>query len=150
MSKKEIEIPYANSKWLLRNPFCCCSYLSNFFEARSENEYGFRKPGLKTGWKNDNFGLKLGTHQEFSEVPPDPSVHCCHCPGDVAVCMCEVLAIPRNHGVGSVSFTTDCGLAFLARAFSFGVGNEFVLIMYVILSFLECSRVLKILFVCVA
>ena len=31
------EIPYANSKRILRDPFCCCSYLSNFLEARSEN-----------------------------------------------------------------------------------------------------------------
>ena len=47
--------------------------------------------------------------------------------------MCKVLAIPRNRGVGSVSFSTDFGLAFLVWAFSFGVGNEFVLIMHVII-----------------
>ena len=32
-----------------------------------------------------------------------------------------------------MSFSTDFGLAFLARAFSLGVGNEFVLTMYAII-----------------
>ena len=39
---------YANSKWILRNLFCCCSNLSN-----DDIGMDFRDaPGLKTGMKN--------------------------------------------------------------------------------------------------
>jgi len=48
-------------------------------EVRSENGYGFLRPGLKTGVENGIFGLKLGLdlemraahpHQNSKEYPP--------------------------------------------------------------------------------
>ena len=48
-------------------------------KVRSENGYGFLRPGLKTGVGNGFFGLKLGMdlemraahpHQKFQGVPP--------------------------------------------------------------------------------
>ena len=45
---------YANSKWMLRNSFCCCSNLSN-------NGIIFQRPGLKTGVKNDIFWSQIGS-----------------------------------------------------------------------------------------
>ena len=52
------------------------------YKVRSENGYGFLRPGLKTGVGNGIFfGLKLGldlemraahTHQKFQAVPPPP------------------------------------------------------------------------------
>ena len=57
---------YANSKWILRNLFCCCSNLSNddIISERPGLRIGmnFRgEPGLKTGVKNDNFWSKIGS-----------------------------------------------------------------------------------------
>ena len=46
---------YANSKWMLRNSFCCCSNLSN------NNGIIFQRPGLKTGVKNDIFWSEIGS-----------------------------------------------------------------------------------------
>jgi len=49
------------------------------YKVRSENGYGFLRPGLKTGMGNAYFGLKLGLdlemwaahpHQKFHGVPP--------------------------------------------------------------------------------
>ena len=49
--------------------------------SRSENGYGFQRPGQKTDKENDSFGLKEGQdlenraahpHQEFLGVPPIP------------------------------------------------------------------------------
>ena len=60
----------ATSKWFFKKSFCCGFNLSNddiisvlckrvmlrfVTTCRSENEYGFEKPGLKTGVENDNF-----------------------------------------------------------------------------------------------
>jgi len=51
------------------------------YKVRSENGYGFLRPGLKTGVGNGIFGLKLGLdvemraahpHQKFQGVPPPP------------------------------------------------------------------------------
>ena len=55
---------YANSKWILRNLVCWRSNLSNddiFLRGMSENGYGFKKPGLKTGVKNDIFWSERGS-----------------------------------------------------------------------------------------
>ena len=48
VSKKE---KCANWKWIIRNLFCCCSNLCN-------DDMISLGPGLKTGVKNDIFGLK--------------------------------------------------------------------------------------------
>ena len=70
---------YADSKWNLRNTFCCCSNQGNFLDARSENGYGFYGLGLKTGVKNDIIWSEIGPglenraahpHQGFPGVPP--------------------------------------------------------------------------------
>ena len=53
----------ANSKWILRNLLCWCSYLSiwwhNLLEAPAY------RPGLKTGVKNDTFWSEIGS--EFAQ-----------------------------------------------------------------------------------
>ena len=63
---------YANSKCIFRNLFSCCSNISN-------NDIIFKRPGLKTGVKNDILGLKRGQdfensashpYQDFPEVSP--------------------------------------------------------------------------------
>ena len=70
---------YADSKWNLRNLFCCCSDQGNFLDARSENGYGFYRLGLKSGVKNDIIWSEMGSglenqaahlHQEIPRVPP--------------------------------------------------------------------------------
>ena len=43
---------YANSKWIFRNLFCCCSNLSC-------DEIISRRPGLRTGVKNDIFWSEI-------------------------------------------------------------------------------------------
>ena len=76
MRKKE---KCADSKWNLRNLFCCCSNQGNFLDARSENGYGFYRLGLKTGVKNDIIWSEIRPglenraahpHREFPGVPP--------------------------------------------------------------------------------
>ena len=53
-------------------------------KVRSENGYGFLRPGLKTGVGNGIFGLKFGldlemraahTHQKFQGVPLPPGLY---------------------------------------------------------------------------
>ena len=64
---------YENSKWILRHLFCCCSNLSNndnFLKASPENEYGFKRPGLKTGVNNDIFWSEIGS--EFGKPGGTP------------------------------------------------------------------------------
>ena len=76
---------YADSKWNLKNLFCCCFNQGNddnFLDARSdENEYEFYRLGLKTGVKNDIIWSEIrpglenrAAHpqREFLGVPPPP------------------------------------------------------------------------------
>ena len=66
------------------NKFCWCSNLSNDdLEARSENGYGFQRSGMRTGVRNDIFGLKQVqdlenwmalTHEEFPGVYPQGQI----------------------------------------------------------------------------
>ena len=58
---------YANSKWMLRNSFCCCSNLSN-------NGIIFQRPGLKTGVKNDIFSSEIGWGFGELGVTPPPRI----------------------------------------------------------------------------
>ena len=62
MSKKERDT--CKFEWKLRNLFCYCPNLSNddiFLDARSENGYGFYRPGLKAGEKNDIIWSEIGS-----------------------------------------------------------------------------------------
>ena len=61
---------YVNSKKILRNIFCCCSYLSN--EARSEN----RCEKLHF-WSEIESGFGETGDQEFPGVPPPPPREFC-------------------------------------------------------------------------
>ena len=70
---------YANSKWILRNLFCCCSNLSNddIISERPGLRIGmdFRgAPGLKTGMKNDIFWSKIGSAFEEPGGTPPPRI----------------------------------------------------------------------------
>ena len=70
---------YANSKWMLRNSFCCCSNLSN-------NGIIFQRPGLKTGVKNDIFWSEIGSgFGEPGDRPPPRILRSTPSPGTYLV-----------------------------------------------------------------
>lgn len=58
INKKERVIIYVNTKYIFRNFFVGVIILR---EARSENGYGFHRPGLKIGVENDIFGPEIGS-----------------------------------------------------------------------------------------
>ena len=70
---------YANSKWMLRNSFCCCSNLSN-------NGIIFQRPGLKTGVQNDIFWSEIGSgFGEPGDRPPPRILRSTPSPGTYLV-----------------------------------------------------------------
>ena len=58
---------YANSKWIFRNLFCCCSNLSC-------DEIISRRPGLRTGVKNDIFWSEIRSGFGVPGGTPPPRI----------------------------------------------------------------------------